>query len=61
MIALAAHEAGVGILIGEIVRGESVPALWIFLSISGTLVVGLVITAIATALYYRPKQIFSGG
>lgn len=47
------------LLIGEIVRGESIPAMWMCLSISGTLVVGLILAVIAAFLYNRPKLIFS--
>jgi sodium transport system permease protein len=48
------------LIIGEIMRGESVPALWMALSISGTLVVGLVLAVIVTVISYRPKLIFGG-
>jgi len=47
------------LLIGEIVRGETIPALWLGLSFGGTLIVGLVLAAIAATLYNRPKLIFT--
>lgn len=46
------------LLIGEIMRGETVPVLWMALSISGTMVVGLFLAAITATLYNRPKLIF---
>ena len=48
------------LLIGEIMRGEAVPGLWLVLSISGTMVIGLILAAITATLYNRPKLIFSG-
>ena len=47
------------LLIGEIVRGEAIPALWLSLSFGGTLFVGLILAAIAATLYNRPKLIFT--
>ena len=47
------------LLIGEIVRGEAVPALWLALSFGGTLLLGLILAAIAATLYNRPKLIFA--
>jgi sodium transport system permease protein len=46
-------------LIGELIRGESVPLAWYALSISSTLVIGLALAAVAANLYNRPKLIFS--
>jgi sodium transport system permease protein len=48
------------LLIGEIIRGDAIPMLWYALSISSTLVIGLVLAVIAATLYNRPKLIFSG-
>ena len=47
------------LLIGEIVRGEAIAALWLSLSFGGTLFVGLILAAIAATLYNRPKLIFT--
>jgi len=47
-------------LIGELIRDESVPLAWYALSISSTLVIGLVLAVIAANLYNRPKLIFGG-
>ncbi|MBF8270634.1 MAG: ABC transporter permease [Gammaproteobacteria bacterium] len=47
------------LLIGEIVRGETIPALWLGLSFGGTLTLGLILAAIAATLYNRPKLIFT--
>jgi sodium transport system permease protein len=46
------------LLIGEIIRGESVPLGWYGMSIASTLVIGLVLAVIAANLYNRPKLIF---
>jgi sodium transport system permease protein len=48
------------LLIGEIVRGESVQFLWYALSVGSTLIIGLVLAAIAATLYNKPRLIFSG-
>ncbi|MDZ4728790.1 MAG: ABC transporter permease [Xanthomonadales bacterium] len=48
------------LLIGEIIRGDGVPALWYALSIGSTLVIGLTLAAVAATLYNRPRIIFSG-
>lgn len=48
------------LLIGEIVRGEAVDLLWFVLSVGSTLVIGLVLAAIAATLYNKPRLIFSG-
>ena len=47
------------LLIGELVRGESIPVLWYAMSFSGTFVIGLILAIIAARLYNRPKLIFS--
>jgi sodium transport system permease protein len=47
------------VMIGEIVRGESVSLTWYALSITSTLFVGLALAVIAATLYNRPKLIFS--
>jgi sodium transport system permease protein len=49
------------LLIGEIVRGEAIPALWLGISFGGTLVIGLILAAVAATLYNRPKLIFGAG
>jgi len=48
------------LLIGEFVRGEMVPALWLGMSIGGTLVIGLLFAAFATTLFNKPRVVFSG-
>ncbi len=48
------------ILIGEIIRGESVMLSWYAMSIASTLIIGLVLAMMAATLYNRPKLIFSG-
>jgi sodium transport system permease protein len=48
------------LLIGEIVRGESVPLLWYGLSIGSMLLIGLVLATFAATLYRRPRLIFGG-
>lgn len=46
------------ILIGEFVRGEAVPGLWIWLASGGTLIIGLVLGVVAALLYRRPALVF---
>jgi sodium transport system permease protein len=46
-------------LIGEIIRDKSVPLSWYAMSISSTLLVGLLLAIVAATLYNRPKLIFS--
>jgi sodium transport system permease protein len=46
-------------LIGEIIRDKSVPLSWYAMSISSTLVIGLLLAIVAATLYNRPKLIFS--
>ena len=47
------------LLIGEIVRGESIAIPWYAISFGSTLVIGLILAAVAATLYNRPKLIFS--
>jgi sodium transport system permease protein len=47
------------LMIGEILRGESVQASWFLLSMSGTLILALILALIAASLYNRPKLIFN--
>ena len=48
------------LLIGEFVRGESVSALWLVLSMGSTLLIGLAFAAVAATLFNRPRVVFSG-
>jgi sodium transport system permease protein len=48
------------ILIGEIIRDESVALAWYAVSVASTLVIGLVLAVVAATLYNRPRLIFSG-
>lgn len=48
------------LLIGEIIRGEAVVTAWMLASITGTLVLGLVLAFVAANLYNRAKLIYSG-
>jgi sodium transport system permease protein len=48
------------ILIGEIIREESVALSWYAMSIASTLVIGLALAVLAANLYNRPRLIFSG-
>ena len=47
------------LLIGEFVRGESVSALWLAMSMGSTLLIGFAFAAIAATLFNRPKIVFS--
>lgn len=47
------------LLIGELIREEAVPLEWYVMSIASTLVIGLLLAAMAATLYNRPKLIFS--
>ena len=47
------------LLIGEIVRGEVVPLLWLALSSTSTLLLGLIFAAVAANLFNRPRLVFS--
>jgi sodium transport system permease protein len=46
------------ILIGEIIRDESVSVAWYAMSTGSTLIIGLVLATMAATLYNRPKLIF---
>ncbi len=46
-------------LIGEIIRDKSVPLSWYAMSISSTLLIGLLLAIVAATLYNRPRLIFS--
>ncbi len=48
-------------LIGEIIRDQSVPLAWYTMSIASTLVIGLALALIAASVYNSPKLIFSSG
>jgi sodium transport system permease protein len=48
-------------LIGEIIRDQSVPVTWYIMSIASTLVIGFILAIIAAGIYNRPKLIFSSG
>ncbi|MBT8061238.1 MAG: ABC transporter permease [Xanthomonadales bacterium] len=48
------------LLIGEFVRGEAVPMLWLALSIGSTLAIGLILGAIAASLFNKPRVVFAG-
>ena len=48
-------------LIGEIIRDQSVPLAWYTMSITSTLVIGFALAIIAASIYNRPKLIFSSG
>ena len=47
------------ILIGEIIRDESVALAWYAVSVASTLVIGLALAVVAATLYNRPRLIFS--
>ena len=48
------------LLIGEFVRGETVPFSWLAMCSGGTLLLGLLIGAVAATLFNRPRVIFGG-
>ena len=48
------------LLIGEIIREETVTLSWYAVSVASTLVIGLALAALAATLYNRPRLIFSG-
>ncbi len=48
------------LLIGEFVRGEVVPNLWLAISLRATLAIGLVMAAFAATLFNKPRVVFSG-
>jgi sodium transport system permease protein len=47
------------LLIGEFVRGESVPMMWLAMSMGSTLIIGLAFAAVAATLFNRPRIVFS--
>ncbi len=47
------------ILIGEIIREETVALSWYAMSVSSTLIIGAVLAVMAATLYNRPRLIFS--
>ena len=47
------------LLIGEFVRGESVPLTWLAMSMGSTLLIGLLFAAVAATLFNRPRIVFS--
>jgi sodium transport system permease protein len=47
------------ILIGEIIRGETVAISWYGMSFASTLVIGILLAVVAANLYNRPRLIFS--
>jgi len=48
------------LLIGEFVRGETVPLDWLLYSTGGTLAIGLLLAWFAATLFDRPRVVFSG-
>jgi sodium transport system permease protein len=48
------------LLIGEFVRGETVPPAWLGLSVGGTLILGLLCGLFAATLFNRPRVVFAG-
>jgi len=48
------------ILIGEIIREETVALSWYAMSVVSTLIIGAVLAVLAATLYNRPRLIFSG-
>ena len=48
------------LLIGEFVRGETVPMLWLAMSMGSTLAIGLLLAAFAATLFNKPRVVFSG-
>lgn len=49
------------ILILQMVRGEAIPASWYGATIASTMILALILAAIAGGLYNRPKLIFTSG
>ena len=49
------------VLILELVRGETISGLWIAQSFFSTLIVALILAAVAGTLYNRPRLIFTSG
>ena len=48
------------LLIGEFVRGEAVPGVWLALSAGGTLAIGLLLALFAATMFNRPRVVFAG-
>lgn len=48
------------VLINQYIRGESVPLSWLLISMLSSLVLGLILAAVAANLYNKPRLIFSG-
>lgn len=48
------------LLIGEFVRGEPVPLMWLGMSMGGTLAIGLLLAMFAATLFNKPRVVFSG-
>lgn len=46
-------------LIGEFVRGEAINPLWLSMSMSSTLLIGIAFAAVAATLFNRPRIVFS--
>ena len=47
------------LLIGELVRGETIPLQWLLYSAAGTLIFAFVLMAFAATLFSRPRVVFS--
>jgi sodium transport system permease protein len=47
------------LLIGELVRGESIPVQWLLYSAAGTLIFAFALMAFAATLFSRPRVVFS--
>ena len=47
------------LLISEALRGEAIPAAWWWLSMGGTLAIGLALAVVTAQLFNRPRVIFS--
>ena len=47
------------LLIGELVRGEMVPVLWLLYSAAGTLIFAFALIGFAATLFNRPRVVFS--
>ena len=47
------------LLIGELVRGETIPVQWLLYSAAGTLIFAFALMAFAATLFSRPRVVFS--
>ena len=47
------------LLIGEFVRGETVPWQWLAMSMGSTLLIGMAFAAVAATLFNRPRIVFA--